>query len=235
MILEAINRIIALAEPNISEHNGLEFTDKHLTIITPPLDAAIEVSTLTGFADAIAALGVQEVLLRIVSPVFVECADITADNWGRMEVHVTAKHDHAPFKFGTFMSPEEMVIGLRSKFVSGQNDDLAYVCRMAGNTLNELAVKTEDDGVAQSVGIRRGISLKGTETLTPIVNLTPWRTFTEIPQPISPFLFRARSVGNETQLALIEADGGEWKVRAAAFIGAWLKLNDATKALVTVR
>jgi hypothetical protein len=237
VITEAINRILDLAAPVYAEQCGLTYASKAPVLIMPPVDAEIQVGTLTGFADAISALGLNDpvVLLRVASPTFVECATVQADNWGRRQVHVTVKHEHTPFRFGTFMSPEEMVIGLQSKFVAGQQDDLAYVCQMVGNISNEIAAKTEDDGVSQSVAVRRGISLKGVEKLRPIVNLTAWRTFTEVPQPLSPFLFRARSVGTETQLALIEADGGEWKVQAAEAIATWLKNNESTKDIVTVR
>ena len=235
MIAEAFQWIAAHVGPNVISNAGLNYTDKPLTLITPPLESEIKVGTLTGFADAIAALTVEDVILNIVSPSHVECFSIGADEYGRRQLYVIAKHDHQPFQFGKFMTPEEMVIGLRSKFVANQPDDLAYVCQMAGNTLNELAVKTEDDGVSQAVGVRRGISMKGVETLKPIVNLTAWRTFVEVPQPLSPFLFRARSQGNETLLALIEADGGEWKVQAAESIMQWLKSNPATSGLTVVR
>ena len=235
MISEAMDRVIELAAPNIKDFSGLVYTDKPLTLIAPPLPPKVEVVTLTGFADAIAALAVADALLIVDSPVSVQCVSIQSDAYGRRQVYVTAKHDHQAFGFGRYVTPEEMVIGLRSKFVYGQADDLDYVCKMVGNITNEGVVKTEDDGVTQAVAVRRGIAIRGAETLKPIVNLTPWRAFTEVRQATSPFLFRAKSQGSETLLALIEADGGEWKVQAAESIAQWLNSNPATSALTVVR
>src|ERR1035438_9638833 len=138
MIKEGLQYLVGLGAPNLVSEGVLQYTDKQLHLIMPPMDVEIQVGTLTGFADAIAALAVTKVLLRIGSPSLVECADVDVDEWGRRQIHVTAKHDHSQFKFGAFMSPEEMVIGLRSKFVAGQQDDLAYVCQMVGNISNEV-------------------------------------------------------------------------------------------------
>jgi hypothetical protein len=61
------------------------------------------------------------------------------------------------------------------------------------------------------------------------VNLAPYRTFQEIEQPSSPFLFRIKGTpGEGVQCALFEADGGAWRLDAVARIEAWL-----TKALVS--
>lgn len=239
MISEAIDRILKLAVPNYYADGPLNYADKPLTLIVPPQAPVVAVNTLTGFADIIAAMQIKDAFLIVQNPVGVLCQSIEADKYGRRQVFVTAAHDGPQFKFGTFMSPEEFAIGLRSKFVVSDSvvDDLDYVLRMAANVGAGAVATAEDDGMSQKVTVTRGIALKGTETLKPIVSLTPWRTFPEVLQPTSRFVFRARGNGDGLvpSLALIEADGGQWKLDAAYAITTWLQANDKTEHLVTVR
>jgi hypothetical protein len=90
---------------------------------------------------------------------------------------------------------------------------------------------TEDDGISQQVNLRRGISgaVKEQKTAPSIIQLKPIRTFAEIDQPASEFLFRLKSFGNNTppSCALIEADCGVWRNAAMLNIKAWLKENIA--------
>jgi hypothetical protein len=239
MIKEALQYLVGLGAPNVSTQNDLPYTDKTLTLIAPPVCPNVPVATLSGFADAIAAMQLQECLLLVDSPLSVRCMDIQPSEFGRREVYVIAAHDGAQFKFGQFMNPEEFAIGLRSKFVVADSvtDDLEYVLKMAANVGAGAVATAEDDGMSQKVTVTRGIALKGTEALKPIVSLTPWRTFPEIIQPTSRFVFRARGRGDGQvpELGLFEADGGQWKIDAANSIASWLHSNPATSALVTVR
>ena len=58
-------------------------------------------------------------------------------------------------------------------------------------------------------------------------DLQPYRTFLEVPQPESQFIFRINERGN---CALFEADGGLWKYHAMESIK--LFLEDALKGLI---
>ncbi len=63
--------------------------------------------------------------------------------------------------------------------------------------------------------------MKESITIKPRVALAPFRTFPEIEQPISEFVFRARCTGEGTPaLMLVEADGGRWKIDAITTIRA---------------
>ena len=72
------------------------------------------------------------------------------------------------------------------------------------------SVELEDDGITQKVKAKNGVSLNWGVTTKPIVTLTPYRTFIEVEQPESEFLFRVR----DNSFALFEADGGAWKIKA---------------------
>lgn len=56
----------------------------------------------------------------------------------------------------------------------------------------------------------------------PVV-LAPYRTFTEVEQPKSPFVFRIRQTGDEVQAALFAADADAWKREAIANIRDWFE------------
>jgi len=101
--------------------------------------------------------------------------------------------------------------------------DLDYVVRVASAISAEDIETSDDDGISQTVAMRRGVVLKGQETIRPIVNLAPYRTFAEIDQVVSAFVFRARKGNSGIELALYEADGGRWQLAAVDAIVAWLK------------
>jgi hypothetical protein len=54
------------------------------------------------------------------------------------------------------------------------------------------------------------------------VILAPFRTFLEIEQPKSKFVFRMRSGSESPSCMLVEGDGGAWKMDAMLKIKAWL-------------
>lgn len=52
-----------------------------------------------------------------------------------------------------------------------------------------------------------------------------YRTFMEIEQPESEFVFRARKADSLPHFALFEADGGAWRIEAMKRIKAYLEEN----------
>lgn len=67
------------------------------------------------------------------------------------------------------------------------------------------------------------------------VTLKPYRTFTEVEQPESQFVFRMKEDKYDgVQCALFEADGGAWKLGAMEYIKEYLEreLEDPAKFTV---
>jgi hypothetical protein len=92
---------------------------------------------------------------------------------------------------------------------------------MAATLTNDASRTSEDDGFTQRVNVKAGIRTKEDTTIQPRVDLAPYRTFPEVDQPMSPFVFRARCTGEGIPaLMLVEADGGRWKVEAIATLKA---------------
>ena len=115
---------------------------------------------------------------------------------------------------------EEAMIILRSQFI--QNEGTEYLLDFLSRVSDENSVQSDDNGMTQTVQVKKGIALAAREPVKPIVNLRPYRTFLEVDQPESAFLIRVRS--RETlEVGIIEADGGMWKIEARHSIVAYLE------------
>ena len=83
--------------------------------------------------------------------------------------------------------------------------------KLLSRITDESKVSSNDNGVSQTVEVRKGVSLVANEIVRPRVSLRPFRTFLEVEQPESEFLIRIREDG---AVGLFEADGGMWKLKA---------------------
>lgn len=113
------------------------------------------------------------------------------------------------FNFGREYSYEDFIIALRSQFV--QNEDTANLLTVLKKITNSNTVETEDDGITQKITAQQGATLNNVVKAAPINKLSPFRTFNEVAQPTSEFLFRVKEGG---RFALFEADGGAWELAA---------------------
>jgi len=140
-----------------------------------------------------------------------------ADRCFRQVYYRVVATDVPGFQDG-FREHEKAIIELRSKFATGKDSE--YLLDLLSHISKESAVKTNDNGVSQTVEARRGASLMTTVAVKPRVSLRPYRTFQEVEQPESEFLLRLDGDGN---VGLFEADGGMWKLKARQTIKAFLE------------
>lgn len=214
------------------EIDGQAFSQKKLEpVIFTPKAETLEVHTLEGFCDYINNADFDKVNKNEVMAVIENEASVilvsrlTGKDRVRETVIRASLDNFKQFQFGTFFSQEEFAIRFRSLFVANPKNDTDYVLRYASKLSGGTSIDTEDDGITQSVGVKRGISgtLVSKESVKPIVSLAPYRTFRELEQPESEFLFRTRLDGNDTPtLALFEADGSAWKLEAVKRIAEYI-------------
>ncbi len=238
MDAETIQKILTLATPNTIEHEDKVYVDKELKLVIPPAPKAVECSTLQGLVDLHDgeldnAKANGELLVHITSPTEVELISRESDSYGRRRVWARAEYPKGctTFPFGQWLNPENFVILAQAGFqrVKIETDDgsmaqdLDYILKIASAITAEAIETSEDDGISQKASLRRGVVLKDQQNLRPLVNLAPYRTFAEIDQVVSRFVFRARTGNDSIQLALFEGDGGRWRLDAVATIAAWLK------------
>jgi len=233
---DSINKILALAAPTIHTVGDLEYTNKTLNLIYPPSVKAVECSTLQGLVDlfinSLDEVKPDHVLVHITSPTSVELISKDSDDHGKRRVWASSTYpkDCATFSFGQWLNPENFIILAQQGFqrVKIENDDgsmahdLDYVLKIASSISAGQTRDNIDDGITQTVTVKQSVALKAEETLRPIVNLAPYRTFSEIDQVVSRFIFRAHADAEGAELALFEADGGRWRLAAVQAIAQWL-------------
>lgn len=197
--------------------------------IKPVINRAKEpllVNTLTGLVEYVRAnLERQEsqFFLQVLNEKTVELKGLL-DSVGGRETLVVAEAITPKFNYGYFHNAEELIIAFQSKFTKTTDRDL--LLKVVGNVKEENIRETGDNGVSQAVTIKTGIAT-ATDVLVPNpVTLAPYRTFLEVEQPTSPFVFRMKDgpVG-----AVFEADGGAWRNQAIKNVREYLKVELATE------
>ena len=128
------------------------------------------------------------------------------------------------FEYGKDYRQEEFIIKLQSCFVA--TDDLKAVICMASNIVDTQEGTYSDDGVSQQAIIKTGVTTKNAAFVPNPVRLAPYRTFLEIPQPESDFVFRiGKNRDGEPTFKLTEADGGAWRAEAMKSIKRYIEAN----------
>lgn len=226
MIKKALEYINELKKPEFKEIEGKIYSDKpmHRVGIT---SAAIplEMHTLTSLVDYIKGDHGDipgKMFIHIESPTKVRFFSVLDKNRNR-ECLVEVEALVPSFKFEGFINHEAFCIGLQSKFVNDPDTNKELLLKFAGTVESGTIAKYGDDGVTQKATVKQGIASK-TEAIVPSpALLKPYRTFTEIDQPESNFIFRMKEDKYEgICCALYEADGGAWKMEAVQRIKAYL-------------
>lgn len=134
------------------------------------------------------------------------------------------------FALNKWLEPETFIIGLQTFFEPrGNRADLLQLTSTLGT---EAVVKVADDGITQETQARVG-TIRVTDVKVPNpVELYPFRTFREVPQPRGLFVFRLRQDAGRIQAALFDCDGGEWKAEAIQNIKDYLAGELALSPLV---
>ena len=109
---------------------------------------------------------------------------------------------------------------MQSKFVP--NEDRELLLKFAGTVEAGTVAQYGDDGVTQKATIKTGLTSKGEALIPNPVVLRPYRTFLEVKQPESAFIFRMRE-GHGVECAIFEADGGAWQIEAMQNVKAYLE------------
>ena len=231
MIKEALEYILGLNKVEVHDIDGKKYSDKSLYLMPAmrevykdsylhlaSLDSLVDM--LTDDPDGIA----YKVIVNVVDHNHVNVVSKLFDELKQRETFALCQREPLHLDFGKFVSTEELIIMLMSKFKRTIARD--SLMSQIANIKAENGINQTDDGVAQNVTVRKGISFVERKDFEPIVRLMPFRTFSEIEQPESPFLVRLRMDGEKNiSAALFEADGQEWKHKARQSIAKYLRLK----------
>ena len=208
-----IDKICEISGPRTIQIDEDTYCTVPLHRIVPhtPSPDELSLSSLQGIVDLVKSehgkVGNLPIFIQVVDFNKVEIYTTYQDEYRRNRLYC-AKSDREAFYFG-WKKYENAIISLRSEFV--ETKDTVYVLNLLSKITEENSVKSEDNGLTQSCEVRKGIQLKATEVIRPIVKLCPWRTFWEGEQPERGFRLRVRGGG---VVGLFEADGGMWKLQA---------------------
>jgi hypothetical protein len=222
MIKEALQYLIQLG--NVETHGIGEsvYSSQKLHLVPDLTPAALQVRSLSGLVDYLISnfdsdqLSEQK-MIHIVSPTEVIAFSTFNRDYQRNE-YIKATAMLPAFQFDRWYDSEDFNIKLQSAFV--KNDYRDIMLQVVGNIREENVRQVGDDGISQAVQAKVGVATVATVQVPNPVVLAPFRTFVEVDQPESEFIFRMQ---NGPKCALFEADGGAWKLSAMRNIKEFLQ------------
>ena len=220
MALEASSKIV-------KDESGKEYTSIQMCrLYSDPRPSCLKVHSLTGILDYLESnvdkLDKTELMIHVVDHETVDLiTNIHGDKNDRHTI-LEASRESKKFPFEKWVEQEEFIILVRSLFLA--TDDRADILYQTSKINTDSAITTGDDGVKQNIQIKKGISgaLVEAAEIKPVVSLKPCRTFPEIEQPESDYLFRMKEVNGKVHCALFEADNADWKNTARKSIKEFL-------------
>lgn len=220
MLKDGLRYLVELGQKDVvmKSENGGEYTPTRLERIEAPRARAFTVRTLTSAVDYIKSKADQlpdELFVQVVSPEKVIVMGPL--NRDREREHFLSVEALLPtVEYGRFVNVENFNIMIQSAFtdycVEGEEvTHKSILLKVAGNVRQEKIGTTSDDGVTQTATIKTGVATVEEVIVPNPVILAPYRTFQEVQQPASKFIFRMQ---DGPKAALFEADGGAWRNEA---------------------
>lgn len=228
MIKEALQYIVGLKEPVIQEIHDDVYSDKALHRVDRyfPTAEPIKMNTLSSLVDYIKNridTMPERMIIHVVSPEEVKLFSCLNDNRER-EYLVDVRAQVPAFKYETFIDREAFTISAQAKFIDDPATDKGILLQFAGTVECGTITEYGDDGVSQKAVVRDGIASKKDDIVPNPVKLRPYRTFVEVTQPVSEFIFRMKQDKYDgIHCAIFEADGGAWKIAAMKSIKEYLE------------
>jgi len=238
-----VDKIVALQKqiPEVVTAAGQTFLthDLHRVMEFDPRPEAFKLSTLTGLRDYLKAnvenVALDKVIVHVndYTSVTVETAYEGETKKRTYVLGVKLDQNLKTFQFGQWMSTDDFILAARTLFHgNGAMDELV---KYASLVSVEDGTTLEDNGVSTTMRIKKSVTSGVTNevTSTGFYTLIPFRTFREIEQIESLFLFRMKIVeGKGAQVALFEADGGSWRLEAVNRIKAWITREVPTVTVI---
>ena len=216
------------AEVSELKFHDIPYTTKEIFKVAKPTAKGLMVHSLSALGSYLTdnvAAETKAPIVHIIDQETVNVISMLEDNYRIRETYLQSTLINTPFCFGAFHPAENFIISLQAQFV--QDETTAQIMKVVGNITEEAEHKIMDDGVTQTVTAKAGIAKIENVSVPNPVELRPYRTFQEIEQPASKFVFRMKKSrdGDGPTCALFEADGGAWKNEAISNIKDYLVAN----------
>lgn len=198
-------------EALVETEKGL-FSKVNLQRVELPQVETLEVSNLTSLIDYCKSNFDKiegKLLIQVVSPREVKLLSPLDIDRNRQEILRAEAILPNNIIYDNFIDTERFNIMLQSGF--SDNEHKKLLLKFTGLIRDEAVKDTGDDGISQAVTIKTGVASVADAKVPNPVLLAPYRTFPEIEQVESKFIFRMKE---GPRAALFEADGGVWKNEA---------------------
>jgi len=232
---ETIQKIIDLSPMEEKTIHGVKYFTKALSCESPHKPQYMQVTTLSGVVDYVNEISesddAKNLFVHIVSPTKVRLISPLSGDFRGREHYLSAEPTNTQPSFGQHVSSEKFIISLLSNFV--QDENTAKLMQAVGNMKTDQGVGVQDDGVSQTIVAKKSIGFKDERVNLPNpIVLAPFRSFPEIEQVPSEFVFRIKgSVEDGFYCGLHEADGEAWKIEAIKRVGIWLKTAEGMEGI----
>jgi len=222
VIKEALEYLVGLAPTETFEYEGLQYTSNQLCAVLPPLPDVVKLNTLESIALFVNGEHISGEFL--ISPQSVGFFG-PEDKWCR-KPHLARSVAIVPnFQPGGYQPHEQFILWVLTHFED--DAERQRLLAFAGNVRNESIQTSEDDGVTQIAAVKRGAKLKEEGWKNPVM-LAPFRTFDEVAQPKSRFIFRIR---DDLQMGLWTVEDNAWKLEAMRAIKSQLMQLGVTQQI----
>lgn len=233
---EALEYAVELDKPEVLELNGRTFTSKQVHEVAKEIVASgMKCSTLDAVCQYLNA-NIDDLkynmIIHVESPTSVKVySQLNGDR--KRENVISAEAILPEFPFGRFLDRTDFNIQMQTKFVQ-EGTDYVSVLAYVGTAEHGTIAQYSDDGVSQKAVVKTGLTQKEECLIPNPVTLRPYRTFVEVEQPESLFVFRMEDArGDGIQAALFEADGKGWRNVAMKNIQTYLE--EKLTSLITAK
>lgn len=234
---EAIKKIQELTEGQdiIVHEDGQAYSRFNLKpVFNDPRPSSLGMSTLDGISDYIDKnlddVNAENCIIVIDTYDHITVySPVEGDENDRHKIAVSSCNGVDIFNFGEYLEQEDFIISFSSLFCETPDKEKILAAVATMQILDE--VSGDDNGLTTARKASNNVLCGVDEAEMPktVVTLKPFRTFREVDQPESAFIFRYRKGRHGLpEIALFEADGGAWKLEAKSRIKAYL--SEGTEA-----
>ncbi len=221
MIAEAIEKIIALKRPESIEIEGATYRLSDYIPAKTSYPDMIKTHTLSSMVDYVENEidGWTKPFIHVDDHKMVSMCSETQGEFNQRVYLVEANAMVTDFRFKYKYDIESFIIALNSQFKP--TDDQEYLLKLVSSIVKDDSVGLADDGISQQATVKSGVTFREEVKIKSLVSLQPFRTFTEVEQPESQFLFRIDR--KNLECSLHPCDGSAWKLVAIERIKAFFK------------
>ena len=205
---EFIESVVELAKNEVINHNNVDYSTRRLYKIEKPLAAKLNGNSLDGLINFVKGALQLELAYPLVIAASHDGVDVHSQLTKNLDRDFLFRATPLTpsLDLGRWNSVEDFIIKLQTCYED--TDNRTKLLTMSRKFMSKDTLEIKDNGIGQEVVINQGVVIGDPVEIQPIIALQPKRTFGEVDQVESLFLFRARK---DTSVCIFEADGGSWK------------------------